>query len=82
MYKFIGKWGKDIMPIDLRVAINDIVINLFDTEHVTDWPNLVLHEENMLPNDNTLYTNQQNHIENGYNYKLKILLDYNIYYLI
>jgi hypothetical protein len=34
MYKFIGKWGKDMVPIDLLVAINDIEINLFDTEHV------------------------------------------------
>jgi hypothetical protein len=30
-------------------------INLFDTAHVTDWPNLVLHEENMLLNNNTPY---------------------------
>jgi hypothetical protein len=57
MYKFIGKWGKDLVPIDLLlVAINDdIEINLFDTEQVTDWPNLLLHEENMLPNNNTPY---------------------------
>jgi hypothetical protein len=39
MYKFImRKWGKDMVPIDLRVVINDIQINVFDTEHVTDWP--------------------------------------------
>jgi hypothetical protein len=44
-----------MVPIDLLVAINDIEINLFDTEHLTDWPNLVLHEENMLPNNNTPY---------------------------
>jgi hypothetical protein len=53
MYKFIRKWGKDMVPSDLRVAINDIEINLFDTEDVTDWPNLVPHEENMLPNNKT-----------------------------
>jgi hypothetical protein len=77
MYKFIGKWGKYMVPIDLQVAIINIEINLFDTEHVTDWPNLVPHEENMLPNNNTPYKkNQQNHIEIGYNYKLKILLEY------
>jgi hypothetical protein len=55
MYKFINKWGKDMVPIDLRVAINDIEINLFDTEHVTDWPKLALHEETMLPHNNTPY---------------------------
>jgi hypothetical protein len=27
MYKFIRKWGKDMVPSDLRVAINDIEIN-------------------------------------------------------
>ena len=31
MYKFIGKWGKDMVPSDLRVAINNIEIDLFDT---------------------------------------------------
>jgi hypothetical protein len=53
MYKFISKWGKDMVPIDLRVAINDIEINVFDTEHVTDWPKLALHEGTMLPHNNT-----------------------------
>jgi hypothetical protein len=55
MYKFIRKRGKDMVPSDLRVAINDIEINLFDTEHVTDWPNLVPHEKNMLPNNQSPY---------------------------
>jgi hypothetical protein len=32
VYKFIRKWGKDMVPIDLRVVINDIEINVFDTE--------------------------------------------------
>ena len=55
MYKFMGKWGKDMVPIDLQVAINGIEINVFDTEHVTDWPKLALHEETMLPHSNTPY---------------------------
>ena len=55
MYKFMGKWGKDMVPIDLQVAINGIEINVFDTEHVTDWPKFALHEEPMLPHNNTPY---------------------------
>ena len=56
MNKFIGKYGKDMVPIDLRVAINDIEINVFDTEHITDWPKLaLLHDETMLPHNNTPY---------------------------
>jgi hypothetical protein len=56
VYKFISKWGKDMVPIDLRVVVNNIEINVFDTEHVTDWPKLALHEEAMLlPHTNTPY---------------------------
>ena len=36
--KFTNKWGKDMVPIDLRVAINDFEVNVFETEDVTDWP--------------------------------------------
>jgi hypothetical protein len=55
MYKFMRKWGKDMVPIDLRVVINDIEINVFDTKHVTDWPKLEPNEETMLPQNNTPY---------------------------
>jgi hypothetical protein len=55
MYKFISKWGKYMVPIDLQVVINDIEINVFDTEHVTDWPKVALHEETMLPHTNRPY---------------------------
>jgi hypothetical protein len=55
MYKFMRKWGKDMVPIDLRVVINDIEINVFDTKHVTEWPKLEPNEETMLPQNNTPY---------------------------
>ena len=55
MNKFTNKWGKDMVPIDLRVAINDFEVNVFETEDVTDWPKLALHDEMMLPHNNTPY---------------------------
>jgi hypothetical protein len=59
MYKFISNWGKDMVPIDLRVVINDIEINVFlIQEHMTDWPKLALHEETMLPHNNTHHINK------------------------
>ncbi|MGK3735072.1 MAG: hypothetical protein ACI90V_001911, partial [Bacillariaceae sp.] len=53
--KFTNKWGKDMVPIDLRIAINDFEVNVFETEDVTEWKKLTLHDEMMLPHNNTPY---------------------------
>ena len=44
-----------MVPIDLRVAINDFEVNVFETEDVTNWPKLALHDEMMLLHNNTPY---------------------------
>ncbi len=40
--KFVTKWGIEMLPIDIHVAVNDVKNT---TNHLTTWPNLEIGNE-------------------------------------